>query len=61
MKAVATAESVSLWKMVVLAMMVELVMMVVLAMMVVMEFSQSIFEMESPQTQVLLACAADFY
>ena len=56
MKAVATAERVSalsLWKMVPV--------MVVLAMMVVMEFSQSIFEVASPQTQVLLVCAADFY
>ena len=58
MKAVATAERVSalsLWKMVMVPMMV------VLAMMVVMEFSQSIFEVGSPQAQVLLACAADFY
>ena len=45
----ATAESVSLWKM------------VVLAMMVAMEFSQSIFEVGRPQTQVLVVCAADFY
>ena len=58
MKALATAEMVSvfsLWKM-------EMVpMMVVLAMMVVMEFSQSIFEVGRPQTQVLVVCAADFY
>ena len=58
MKAVATAEMVSafsLWKMVMVPMMV------VLAMMVAMEISQSIFELVSPQAQVLLVCAADFY
>ena len=52
MKAVATAEMVSalsLWKM------------VMVPMMVAMEISQSIFEVGSPQTQVLLVCAADFY
>ena len=34
--------------------------MVVEAMIVVVGFSQAIFEMESPQAQVLLVCAADF-
>ena len=54
MKAVATAEMVSafsLWKMVMVPMMVVLAM----------EISQSIFELVSPQAQVLLVCAADFY